>query len=48
MDLTNLDTSNVVDMSDMFSECANLTSLNIADWDTSKVENMAYMSVSML
>ena len=48
-DFTNLDTSNVTDMSYMFvSSCDNVTSLSfkligLNDWDTSKVTNMFYM-----
>ena len=38
-----LDTSNVVDMSYMFSECYKLTSLDISHFDTSNVTNMSEM-----
>ena len=35
------DTSMVKDMSYMFSNCSNLTSLDLSSWDTSKVTNMS-------
>lgn len=35
-----LDTSNVTDMSSMFSDCTALTSLDMSSWDTSKVTKM--------
>ena len=38
--LENLDTSQVTDMSEMFSECYYLTSLDISHFNTSKVTNM--------
>ena len=41
MDLVNLDTSNVADMSYMFSMCGSLNDLNISDWNTSRVTNMS-------
>ena len=34
---------NVTDMSDMFSDCSNLTSLDVSSFDTSKVTNMSMM-----
>ena len=37
------DTSNVEDMSYMFKNCTQLTSLNLSSFDTSKVTNMANM-----
>ena len=40
--IENFDTSNVIDMSEMFSRC-NVTSLNLSKWDTSKVNNMHSM-----
>lgn len=39
----NIDTSNVVDMSNMFYHCARLTSLDVSSFDTSNVENMSGM-----
>ena len=39
-DLSGWKTSNVKNMSDMFSNCKNITSLDLSDWDTSNVENM--------
>ena len=40
LDLSGWKTSNVKNMSDMFSNCKNITSLDLSDWDTSNVENM--------
>ena len=41
--IENLNTSNVTDMSGMFSYCSNLTSLNILNFNTSAVTNMRGM-----
>ena len=41
LDLSNFDTSNVIDMHWMFSECYNLKTLDISNFDTSNVTNMA-------
>ena len=38
-----LDTSNVTNMSSMFSDCSSLTSLNVSSFDTSQVTNMGEM-----
>lgn len=38
-----LDTSNVLDMSRMFTNCSNLTILDLSDFDTSKVTSMRWM-----
>ena len=43
IDLTNADTSNVNDMSYMFSDCDNLESLDLSMLDTSNVTNMRCM-----
>ncbi len=43
IDLTNADTSNVTDMSQMFGFCSSLVSLDIRNFDTSKVTNMNSM-----
>ena len=43
LDVSNLDTSNVTNMSYMFRHCNNLTSLNVSNWDTSNVTNMSHM-----
>jgi len=43
IDLSNADTSDVTNMSDMFFRCANLRSLNVSSFDTSSVVNMGYM-----
>lgn len=39
----NLDTSNVTDMSSMFYDCNNITSLDLSSFDTSNVIDMSYM-----
>ena len=44
VDLNNLDTSNTVNMEEMFNGCRSLTSLEgLAEWDTGSVTNMSYM-----
>ncbi|WP_185324758.1 BspA family leucine-rich repeat surface protein [Listeria innocua] len=43
LDLSNLDTSQVTDMSWMFYGARGLTSLDVSGFDTSKVTNMTYM-----
>ena len=43
IDFTNYDTSNVTNMSNMFSGCSSLTSLDVSGFDTSKVTMMDYM-----
>ncbi|EMF0453287.1 BspA family leucine-rich repeat surface protein, partial [Enterococcus faecium] len=43
MNLSNLDTSNVTNMSYMFYYCSSLTSLDVSHFDTSNVTNMSYM-----
>ncbi|HFC9135161.1 TPA: BspA family leucine-rich repeat surface protein [Enterococcus faecium] len=44
VDLNNLDTSNVTNMSSMFTGCSKLTSVEgINNWDTSNVTNMSSM-----
>ena len=47
MDLSNFDTSNVMNMGFMFLGMSNLTTLNLSNFDTSKVTNMARMFVGM-
>ena len=43
-DLSKLDTSNVIDMSDMFKACPYLTSVgDLSNWNTSNVTNMSLM-----
>ena len=43
-DLSNLDTSNVTNMSYMFNDCGmSLTTINVNNFDTSKVTNMSHM-----
>ncbi len=43
IDLSALDTSQVIDMSAMFGRCSSLTSLDLSNFDTSKVINMSNM-----
>ena len=43
LDLSSLDTSNVVTMYNMFSNCKNLTSLDLSSFDTSNVTTMQFM-----
>ena len=43
LDLSNLDSSNVTNMSNMFYSCGKLTSLDLSNFDTSSVTNMGYM-----
>lgn len=42
-DFSNLDTSNVTDMSDMFNYCNSLTTLDLSNFNTSNVTNMSRM-----
>lgn len=41
LDLTNLDISQVTDMSGAFVECKNLKKINISNWNTSNVKDMS-------
>ena len=41
--LSKLNTSNLKDMGEMFYNCNSLTSIDISDWDVSKVTNMSNM-----
>ncbi len=43
LDLTGFDTSDVVNMSNMFKSCTNLKTINLSSFDTSNVENMSSM-----
>ena len=43
LDLSELDTSNVTSMANMFNLCASLTSLDVSNFDTSNVTNMTGM-----
>ena len=47
LDLTNLDTSMVTDMSSMFSDCGSLTDLKLG-FNTEKVRNMGNMFASCI
>ena len=38
-----VDTSNVIDMNNMFTSCSTLTSLDLSEWNTSNVTNMSCM-----
>ena len=42
-DLSNIDTSKITNMSNLFTGCSNLTSLNISNWNVSNVTNMTNM-----
>ena len=44
LDLSNLDTSKVTDMMDMFTGCSGLTSLDLSNFDTSNVTSSTGMS----
>ena len=41
--IENLNTEKVTNMSGMFSDCSDLTSLDLSNFNTAKVENMSYM-----
>ena len=43
INMSNLDTSNVTDMSNMFNNCSALTSIDVSGFDTSNVVNMSNM-----
>ena len=43
IDLSNFDTSRVINMYSMFHKCSNLTSLNLSNFNTSKVTHMGYI-----
>ena len=45
-ELTNLDTSNITNMAQMFYYCNGLRSLNVSSFNTSNVDNMRYMFYS--
>ena len=42
-ELSNLDTSNIISMEYMFTNCFNIASLDLSSFDTLKVTNMSYM-----
>lgn len=42
-EISNLDTSNIVNMTDMFYSCQNITSIDISQWNTSNVTSMKEM-----
>ena len=42
-EISTIDTSNVANMSNMFTNCSNLTSLDLSIFDTNNVTNMSYM-----
>ena len=43
IDISRLNTSNVIDMSYMFADCSSFTSLNVSNFDTSSAKYMQYM-----
>ena len=43
LDISRLDTSNVVNMENMFNNCSNLTELDLSNFNTSKVTSMQAM-----
>lgn len=43
LDMSNLDTSDIINMQYMFNSCEQLQSLDVTHFDTSNVTNMAYM-----
>ena len=43
LNVSNLDTSQVTNMYEMFDDCDSLTSLDVSNWNTSKVTNMYKM-----
>ena len=43
LDLSKFDTKNVIDMSEMFYDCQNLTELNVKGFNTSNVEDVSEM-----
>lgn len=42
-EISTIDTSNIANMSNMFTNCSNLTSLDLSIFDTNNVINMSYM-----
>ena len=42
-DLSNIDTSKITSMSNLFTDCSKLTTLDLSSWDTSNVTDMSYM-----
>ena len=45
LDVSNWDTSMVINMNNMFNKCSSLTTLDLSSWDVSMVKSMAYMFV---
>ena len=43
IDVSNFDTSEVIDMTSMFVYCSSLTSINLTNFDTSNVKDMGFM-----
>ena len=48
IDLSNLDTSKVINMSSMFNECTNLEKITFGNINTSSVENMFQLDIVSL
>lgn len=46
-DISKWNTSNVIDMSQMFSGCRSLTEIDVSGWDVSKVTTFEYMFYSL-
>ena len=42
VDGTNIDTSNVVNMQDLFYQCSKIETIDVSGWNTSKVENIIF------
>ena len=47
IDFTDVNTSNITDMYQMFAGCSSIKSLDLSSWDTSKVTNMYQMFAGM-
>ena len=47
INLSNFNTNNVTDMSDMFRNCSSLTSLNLSNFNTNNVTNMRGMFIGV-
>ena len=45
LNVSNFNTSNVINMGHMFQECSSLIDLDISNFNTSKVTNMSYEDI---
>jgi len=43
INLSNFDTNNVINMSEMFYECSSLTNINLSNFNTNKVSDVGFM-----